>query len=77
MRWRADNEECQSILDMIKSWLQGRKNTYSLQLRKRYGEAASAKERVVLGERKRLEGVAKGYPLRDIYNMDETGLFYS
>ena len=62
---------------MSKSWLQGRKNTHGLQLRKRHGEAASAKKVVVLEERKRLEGIAKDYPLRDIFNMDETGLFYS
>jgi hypothetical protein len=45
---------------------------------KRHGEAASSSAETVEQERKRIRELIKesGYGLRDIYNMDETGLFY-
>jgi cupin superfamily acireductone dioxygenase involved in methionine salvage len=45
---------------------------------KRHGEAASANADTVEQERKRIQELIKkyGYRLRDIFNMDETGLFY-
>ena len=46
---------------------------------KRHGEAASANAETVEKERERIQDlIAKyGYELRDIFNMDETGLFYA
>ena len=46
---------------------------------KRHGEAASANAETVKKERERIQDlIAKyGYELRDIFNMDETGLFYA
>jgi hypothetical protein len=45
---------------------------------KRHGEAASANMETVERERERVQNLIKesGYALRDIFNMDETGLFY-
>ena len=42
-----------------------------------HGEAASAAADTVEAERKRMQQLLAGYPLEDIYNADETGLFYA
>jgi hypothetical protein len=46
---------------------------------KSHGEAGSADPKVVEMERRHIQELIKegGYNLRDIFNMDETGLFYA
>jgi hypothetical protein len=66
-------------LHLSDGWLTRFKERNGLKQLKRHGEAASANsERVVL-ERQRLQGLIQenGYRLKDIFNMDETGLFYA
>ncbi|CAG8715027.1 21449_t:CDS:2, partial [Gigaspora rosea] len=43
---------------------------------KKHGEDASVDDDVVADAIPKLREVLKGYDLKDIYNMDETGLFY-
>jgi len=59
-------------------WLARFKNRNGLKQFKRHGEAGSGDLERVEGERRRVqELIGKyGYELRDIFNMDETGLFY-
>jgi hypothetical protein len=57
------------------------KERFGLKQLKRHGEAASVGEQTVEDERKQVQELIKefmalGYVLRDIFNMDETGLFY-
>ena len=40
------------------------------------GEAADVSESMVDDWRRHLESVCEGYQLRDIFNADETGIFY-
>jgi hypothetical protein len=46
---------------------------------KRHGEAASADPVDIENERRRIQAIIfyEDYPLRDIFNMDETGLFWA
>ena len=65
-------------LELSNGWLEKFKKRNKLKEFKRHGEAASADPHAVDRERTRLRELLKkyGYPLRDIFNMDETGLFY-
>lgn len=65
-------------LKLSNGWLGRFKERNGLKQMKRHGEAASANPETVEQERRRIqELIAKyGYQLRDIFNMDETGLFY-
>lgn len=65
-------------LKLSNGWLQSFKDRTGLKELRRHGEAASAKLSTVDQERKRVQDLLKesGYELREIYNMDETGLFY-
>ncbi|GAW02276.1 DDE-domain-containing protein [Lentinula edodes] len=65
-------------LNLSEGWLSRFKARNGLKEFKQHGEAASADPTVVDAERARLRELLKkyGYPLRDIFNMDETGLFY-
>jgi len=65
-------------LKLSNGWLGHFKDRNGLRQMKRHGEAASANTETVENERKRIqELIGKyGYQLRDIFNMDETGLFY-
>jgi hypothetical protein len=66
-------------LSLSEGWLTRFKGRYGLKDLKRYGEAASANPEVIETERSRIRELLKehGYQLRDIFNMDETGLFYA
>jgi hypothetical protein len=46
---------------------------------KRHGEAASTDPAAIAAERVRIQAIIEdgGYQLGDIFNMDETGLFYA
>jgi hypothetical protein len=65
-------------LNLSNGWLDRFKERNGLRQQKRHGEAASASQQTVEQERKRIQKLIKeaGYELCDIYNMDETGLFY-
>jgi len=66
-------------LNLSNGWLQRFKARNGLKEVKRHGEAASANTHSVEDERKRVQALIKkyGYKLRDIFNMDETGLFWA
>lgn len=65
-------------LNLSNGWLGRFKDRTGLKELRRHGEAASANANTVENERKRVQELIKkyGYQLRDIFNMDETGLFY-
>lgn len=65
-------------LKLSNGWLGRFKDRNGLKEMKRHGEAASSAADTVEKERKRIQDLIKeaDYQLRDIYNMDETGLFY-
>ena len=68
-------------LKLSNGWLSRFKGRFGLKQLKRHGEAASVEQDTVEDERKRVQAVIKefmglGYTLRDVFNMDETGLFY-
>ncbi len=65
-------------LKLSNGWLARFKDRNGLREMKRHGEAASANAMTAETERKRVQALIKEakYELRDIYNMDETGLFY-
>ena len=65
-------------LKLSNGWLARFKARYDLKEVRRHGEAASAKPETVEQERQRIQAIIKEgkYEQRDIYNMDETGLFW-
>jgi len=65
-------------LKLSNGWLARFKDRNGLREWKWHGEAASANDETVEQEQKRIQNLIKEgqYQLRDIYNMDETGLFY-
>jgi Tc5 transposase DNA-binding domain len=66
-------------LNLSNGWLARYKGRNGLKELKRHGEAASADSETVERERERIQELIKkcGYKLQDIFNMDETGLFYA
>ena len=68
-------------LKLSNGWLSRFKERFGLKQFKRHGEAGSVEETTIEDERKRIREVIKefmalGHTLRDVFNMDETGLFY-
>ena len=66
-------------LALSEGWLTQFKERMGLKERKRHGEAASSDKQTVENERQRIQAIIKDsqYSLKDIFNMDETGLHYS
>ncbi|KIL60358.1 hypothetical protein M378DRAFT_187797 [Amanita muscaria Koide BX008] len=66
-------------LKLSEGWLNRFKTRNSLKQFKRHGEAASASLEMVKQERERIQAFIKeqGFRAKDIFNMDETGLFYA
>lgn len=66
-------------LALSEGWLEALKRRCGLKSFKRHGEAGSASPKEVEREREHIhELVAKhGYRLKDMFNMDETGLFWA
>jgi hypothetical protein len=64
-------------LGLSDGWLACFKRRNGLKEFKRHGEAGSATPGVVAHERQRVQKLLeeRGYDLKDIFNMDETGLF--
>jgi len=65
-------------LKLSNGWLESFKDRHGLKEVKRHGEAASASADTMEKERKMVQELIMkyGYELCDIFNMDETGLFY-
>jgi Tc5 transposase DNA-binding domain len=65
-------------LKLSNGWLGRFKKRNGLKQMKRYGEAGSANVEMVENERRQIQEliVWHGFQLWDIFNMDETGLFY-
>ena len=65
-------------LNLSEGWLGRFKARHGLKEFKQHGVAASASSATVERERHRIQEliIKYGYELRDIFNMDETGLFY-
>jgi hypothetical protein len=57
-------------------WLEGFKSRNGIRKRKQYGEAASAKKGGAEDRMVELRSIVKLYSTKDVYNMDETGLFW-
>jgi hypothetical protein len=66
-------------LSLSDGWLAQFKMRNGMHEYKRHGEAASADPAVVEEEKDRIQNILKkhGYTAKDIFNMDETGLFYA
>ena len=65
-------------LQLSNGWLDRFKARHNLKEFKRHGEASSVGEEMVEKERERIQTLIKegAYKPQDIFNMDETGLFY-
>lgn len=63
-------------LKFSQGWLYKFKQRHGLGQVKKHGEDASVDDAVVAAAIPQLKELLKEYDLRDIYNMDETGLFY-
>lgn len=64
-------------LTLSDGWLANFKESMGLVNIKRHGEAASANPHSVEEERKRIQVILKDYKPEDMWNVDETGLFYA
>ncbi|KAH9468531.1 hypothetical protein Pst134EA_033366 [Puccinia striiformis f. sp. tritici] len=64
-------------LKLSGGWLESFKKRHQLKSYRKHGEAASADITVVESEVERVKEITKDYLLKDIFNMDETGLFFS
>ena len=63
-------------LTYSRGWLARMKKRHGLMSHTYHGEAASENQAIILQGRADLQDVLSAYDLADIYNMDETGLFY-
>jgi hypothetical protein len=63
-------------LRLSEGWLTSFKSRTGLRSIKRHGKAGSASADTVAAERSRVRAITDLYDLANIYNMDETGLFY-
>ena len=63
-------------LSLSNGWLDAFKASLGLKKFRVHGEAGSVLESSVDAEIKRVRKITDGYRLADVYNMDETGLFY-
>lgn len=64
-------------LSLSSGWLTRFKNRHDLHFFKKHGEAGSVDEATVQEEIKRVRVITDQFKPCDIYNMDETGLFYA
>jgi hypothetical protein len=65
-----------NFLKLSNGWLDSFKARHLLKSYRFHGEAASVSEAGVQAARKRLQEITSHYALRDVFNMDETALFY-
>ena len=66
-------------LDLSEGWLMAFKKRCGLKQFKAHGEAGSADPASVKEECERVRGIIEesGYPKKNLFNMDETGLFWA
>ena len=57
-------------------WLEGFKSRNNIHKRKQHGEAASVNMEGAEDRMLELRAIVAPYPPNDVYNMDETGLFW-
>ena len=57
-------------------WLEGFKSRNGIRKRKQHGEAASVNMEGAEDRMLELRAIVAPYPPNDVYNMDETGLFW-
>ena len=73
------NMECYSGKEMpafSNGWLQGFKMRWNIKKRAHHGEAGAVDTAALAAERQRMEDLVRQYPGCNVYNMDETGLFW-
>ena len=81
------HQKCSKFADMVcipddewlhlsNGWLTSFKDRHNLKEMKHHSEAGSADEEVVKSKRNTRPYQEKGYAWNDVFNMDETGLFY-
>ena len=82
-KWRMFADMCgvpqDERLTLSEGWLSKYKLRMGLKGVKRHGEAASASTEAIEKERHRIQNIIEqmGLAARDVFNMDETGLFYA
>ena len=66
------------VVDFIYSngWLQRFKNRHSIICHKISGESAGINPQLIRDGRQQAADIIKDYDLKDVFNVDETGLFY-
>lgn len=74
---RMKNIDSKKWLTLTGGWLDSFKTRHGLREFKRHGEAGSARPETVTAERERIKEIVAEYGPGDVYNMDETGLFYA
>ena len=65
-----------ATFEFSNGWLESFKNRHGIRSYRRFGESGSVNMEVIEGERPKIREILDKYELKDIYNMDETGLFY-
>lgn len=68
--------DADNFLQLSNGWLDAFKARHLLKEYRCHGEAASVTQESVAVARKRLQAITSQYAPTDIYNMDETGLYY-
>jgi hypothetical protein len=63
-------------LKLSNGWLDSFKSRNNLKMYKKHGEEAQADPKDIAQEVKRLKKLISQFPPNDVFNMDETGLFY-
>ena len=63
-------------LKWSQGWIEGFKDRNGIRKRKQYGEAASVNTEGAEDRMIELWEIVAPYPPKDVYNMDETGLFW-
>lgn len=66
----------QDRFEFSNGWLESFKKRYEIRSFRRFGESGSVNMARVAEELPKLREVLNCFPWKDIYNMDETGLFY-
>jgi hypothetical protein len=74
---RLEKIKSKDWLTLTNGWLDSFKARHNLREIKRHGEASSASPDSVKAERQRVLEITAEFKPGDVYNMDETGLFYA
>ena len=74
---RLEKIPSEDWLNLSGGWFDAFKKRHNLREFKQHGEAGSANKDVVKVEVARVRAIIAEYAPRDVFNMDETGLFYA